>query len=87
MSLTYLFLFLAGLVLGLVVWNLERKNKGFKNVSKQTVKALFVVSLIVIIIGFTIAYVDVVKIGIYIFIPILAVFLVRKTFIYVQAKN
>ncbi|SEQ94526.1 ribosomal-protein-alanine N-acetyltransferase [Virgibacillus subterraneus] len=39
MSLTYLFLFLGGLVLGLVVWYLEKKNKWFKNVSRQTVKA------------------------------------------------
>ncbi|MGP4108890.1 hypothetical protein [Virgibacillus sp. L01] len=71
----------------MVVWYLEKKNKWFKNLSRQTVNALFLVSLIVIIIGLTMVYADVVKIGIYIFIPILAVFLVRKTFIYVQAKN
>ncbi|WP_117161141.1 hypothetical protein [Paraliobacillus sp. X-1268] len=87
MYLTYLLLFLVGLVLGLVVLQLEKKNKGFKNVSSPTIKVLFLVSLIITIIGFTMAYADVVKIGIYIFIPILTVFLVRKTFIYVQSNN
>ncbi|SES61798.1 hypothetical protein SAMN05216389_10137 [Oceanobacillus limi] len=87
MFLTYLFLFSIGVVLGLVVWNLEKKNKGFKNVSRPIVKALFLVSLIVMIIGFTMAYLDVFRLGVYILIPILAVFLVRKTFIYFQAKN
>ncbi|MDL4840194.1 hypothetical protein [Aquibacillus rhizosphaerae] len=87
MSLTYLFLFVAGIVLGLALGYLEKKEKGFKNVSKQVISTLFLVSILIIIIGFTIAHATVVHIGIYIFIPVLAIFLVRKTFIYAETKN
>lgn len=79
MFLVLLFLFIAGLLLGFIVWYLESNRQGFKNVVSTIVRILFVVSVFVLMTGYLIAYLSIIKAGLYLFIPTLAIFLIRKT--------
>lgn len=83
----YLFLFLGGLFVGLVTWYLEKEKEGFQSLSRKTVTTLFVVSFVVLMIGYFLAYISIVRIGLYVLIPTLAVFLVRKTMLFIRTDG
>lgn len=87
MFLLYLLLFLGGLLVGLIKWHVEKENETFKILSRKTVTTLFVVSFVVLMIGYLLAYISLVRIGLYLLIPILAMFLVRKTMLFIRADR